>query len=71
MRKKRKYVRRPMTKDRIIKTITSIRSRNNRQWMAILSLAFAAKPRKASKIMSSIVSNDREITRWMAKLGAE
>lgn len=67
--KKRKYTRRPITNDRIIKKITSIRTRNNKQWMAILSLAFKAKAKQAAKIMSSITENDREVTRWMSRLG--
>lgn len=69
MKKKRKYVRRPMTDDRIIKKITSIRTRNNKQWMNMLRLAYAAKPRAAAKIMNQIVSNDQEVTKLMARLG--
>lgn len=69
MRKKRKYTRRPMTDDRIIKMITSIRTRNNKQWMNMLRLAYAAKPRAAGKIMNEIVSNDQKVTKWMARLG--
>lgn len=68
MRKKRKYTRHKNTPERVIKKITSIRTRNNRQWMAILALAFKAKPRMAKKIMASIVENDRQVTKWMAKL---
>lgn len=68
MSKKRKYVRRPMTPERIIKKITSIRTRNNKQWMNLLKLAFNAKPRMAAKIMREIVANDREVTRWMSRL---
>lgn len=71
MRKKRKYTRRPMTTERIIKTITSIRTRNNKQWMALLQLAFKEKPRAAHKIMGKIVENDKQVTRWMAKLGGK
>lgn len=71
MRKKRKYTRRPMTTDRIVRTITSIRTRNNKQWMALLGLAFKAKPRQAKKIMSAIVENDRQVTKWMSKLGGK
>lgn len=69
MIKKRKYVRRPMTNERIIKKITSIRSRNNRSWMALLALAFKAKPRQAGKIMNEITENDRLVTKWMKRLG--
>lgn len=69
MRKKRKYVRRHVTDDIVIKAITSIRTRNNKQWMAMLKLAFKARPRAAKNIMSSIVENDRQITKWMSRLG--
>lgn len=69
MKKKRKYVRRPMTDDRIIKKITSIRTRNNKQWMNMLKLAFKSKPRATAKIMNSIVANDQAVTKWMARLG--
>lgn len=67
--KKRKYVRRPMTDDRIIKNITGIRTRNNKQWMNMLRLAYASKPRAAAKIMNQIVENDRQVTKWMSRLG--
>ena len=67
--KKRKYTRRPMTNDRIIKSITSIRTKNNKQWMRLLALAFKAKPRQAGKIMNQIVENDRQVTKWMSRLG--
>lgn len=69
MSKKRKYTRRPMTTERIIKSITSIRTRNNKAWMSLLQLAFKAKPRAASKIMNKIVENDKLVTRWMSRLG--
>lgn len=68
MAKKRKYVRLPMTNARIIKKITSIRTRNNKQWMAILALAFKARPRQAGKIMNSITENDRAVVKWLARL---
>lgn len=69
--KKRKYTRHPVTPERVIKKITSIRTKNNKQWMNILKLAFKAKPRLAKKIMASIVENDRLVTHWMAKLGTK
>lgn len=69
MRKKRKYTKRVMTDDIVIKAITSIRTRNNKAWMNILKLAFKAKPRAAAKIMASIVENDKLVTKWMQRLG--
>ena len=69
MKKKRKYTRRPMTDDRIIKIITTIRTKNNKCWMNMLRLAYASKPRQAGKIMNQIVDNDKLVTKWMARLG--
>ena len=60
-----------MTDDRIIKKITSIRTRNNKQWMNMLRLAYASKPKQAAKIMNSIVENDRLVTKWMSRLGTK
>jgi len=69
MKKKRKYVRRVLTDDIVIKAITSIRTKNNKQWMNMLRLAYAAKPRAAAKIMNEIVENDRQVNKWMSRLG--
>jgi len=69
VKKKRKYSRRPITDDLIIKTITSIRTRNNKAWMNMLRLAYASKPRQAAKIMNQIVENDKAVTKWMERLG--
>ena len=52
----------------VIRMITRIRSRNNRQWMALLALAFASHPRKARTIMQQITLNDRIITKWSSRL---
>ena len=71
MTKKRKYVRRLVTDDIVIKAITTIRARNNKQWMNMLKLAYAAKPRAAAKIMNQIVANDQLVTTWMQKLGSK
>jgi hypothetical protein len=65
---KRKYVRRPMTTQRVITMVTRIRSRNNRNWMSLLKLAVASKPRQAKAILTQITKNDQEITRWMGRL---
>ena len=69
MKKKRKYVRRELTDDVIIKEITRIRTKNNKQWMQMLRLAYAAKPRAAASIMNEIVANDQAVTKWMQRLG--
>lgn len=66
--KKRKYVRKPMTPQRVIGMVTRIRSRNNRCWMALLKLAVTSQPRKAKTIIGQITENDKEVTRWLGRL---
>ncbi len=71
MTKKRKYVRRPMTDDRIITKVQAIRRKNNIAWMNILRLAFKARPKQARKIMDEINKNDVLVTKWMSRLGGK
>lgn len=52
----------------IIRRISAIRGRNNRAWMSLLALALSAKPRKAKRIIRAIVENDRQVTKWTARL---
>ena len=66
--KKRKYVKRKITNELIVKEVTRIRRKNNNCWMELLSLAFKAKPRQAKKIMEAITQNDRNVTKWMSRL---
>lgn len=66
--KKRKYVRRKITNELVVKEVTKIRRKNNNCWMQLLALAFKAKPRQAKKIMESITENDRRVTKWMVRL---
>ena len=66
--KKRKYVKRKITNELIVKEVTKIRRKNNNCWMELLALAFKAKPRQAKKIMESVTKNDRDVTKWMARL---
>lgn len=58
-----------LTNDQIITVITSIRARNNRNWMKLLRLALKAEPAKSKMILMRIAKNDREITRWTEQLG--
>ena len=58
-----------MSNYKLIKRITKIRAANNVAWMAILALAFEAKPKEAKKIMRKITKNDREVSKCAAKLG--
>jgi hypothetical protein len=55
--------------NKIINRITSIRTKNNVQWMNMLKLAYASEGKKAAKIMNQIVANDKAVTKWMARLG--
>ena len=48
--------------DLIIDTIADIRARNNKNWMALLKLAFRYAPEEATSIMDDIVKCDQEIT---------
>jgi hypothetical protein len=66
--KKRKYVRRKITNELIVKEVTKIRRKNNSCWMNLLALAFKSKPRQAKKIMEAITENDRNVTKWMTRL---
>jgi len=68
MRKKRKYVKRKITNEVIIKEVTRIRRKNNNCWMELLGLAFKAQPRKARKIMEAVTKNDRDVVKWMHRL---
>ncbi len=53
---------------KIINDIQKIRSKNNKNWMNILKLAFKSNPRSASKILSKITNLDKKISRLTSKL---
>ena len=46
---------------KIINKIENIRSKNNKNWMDILRLAFKSSPVQASKILSEIYKEDKNI----------
>ncbi len=52
----------------IINKIEKIRSRNNKNWMNILRLAFKHAPTQASKIMKQINGDDKKISNLLKKL---
>jgi len=52
----------------IIDSIQKVRSKNNKNWMDILKLAFASNPKSASKILSSIYKQDKRIGDLVRKL---
>jgi len=46
---------------KIIKKIENTRRKNNKNWMDILRLAFKSSPVQASKILSEIYKEDKNI----------
>ena len=53
---------------KIIKEIEIIRSKNNKNWMNILRLAFKLDPITAKKIMKKINYNDKKISILLNKI---
>ena len=53
---------------KIIKQIEKIRSKNNKNWMNILRLAFKLDPITAKKIMKKINYNDKKISILLNKI---
>ena len=56
------------TQEAIITNIEMIRSENNIRWMDILRVAIVNSPGETRAIIRQITKNDREVTRWLAKL---
>ena len=54
MTKKKKY-------NKVIDKIEKTRTKNNKNWMNILRLAFKSSPSEASKILSKIYKEDKKI----------
>ena len=52
----------------IINKIESTRRKNNKNWMDILRLAFKSSPVEASKILSEIYKEDKNINFFAKKL---
>ena len=52
----------------LLDKIQKIRSKNNKNWMDILRLAFAAEPKKTAKIFSKIYKEDKLISKLARKL---
>ena len=53
---------------KIIDDVSKIRSRNNKNWMDILKLAFKNDPKNASKILAKITNFDKKISKLKNKL---
>lgn len=54
--------------EEIISYIARIRQNNNLLWMNLLRIAFRCDPKESRKIMKKITKNDREVSRWTARL---
>ena len=54
---------------KIIKKIEKVRSKNNVNWMDLLRLAFRLSPRKATKLIKKINSEDNKISNLLKQLG--
>ena len=52
----------------IINQIQNIRTKNNKNWMNLLKLAFNRDPKSASKILSKITNLDKKISSLTSKL---
>ena len=53
---------------KIINQIEKIRSKNNKNWMNILRLAFKYAPKESAKIMKKINQYDKKISNLVGKL---
>ena len=56
-------------KNTIIDKIEKIRSKNNKNWMNLMRIAFKYAPQEASKILKKINSADKQISKMIEKLG--
>tara|TARA_B100001540_G_C15278057_1_gene404587 strand:+ start:252 stop:449 length:198 start_codon:yes stop_codon:yes gene_type:complete len=52
----------------IFKKIEKLRSKNNKNWMDILRLAYMSNPKKTSVILNKILSKDKELIKLANKL---
>ena len=53
---------------KLINKISKIRSKNNKNWMDILKLAFKNDPKNAAMILSNITNFDQRISKLTSKL---
>tara|TARA_B100000963_G_scaffold187057_1_gene162742 strand:- start:29881 stop:30075 length:195 start_codon:yes stop_codon:yes gene_type:complete len=52
----------------VIDQIEKVRSKNNKNWMNVLRLAFKNSPRETAKVMSEIYKQDIKISQLAKKL---
>lgn len=56
-------------KNKIINLIQRIRTKNNKNWMDLLRLAFKYAPKDSARIMKRINELDKKISQEVEKLG--
>lgn len=54
--------------DQVFKQIENLRKRNNKNWMAILKLAYDARPKETLKILDQILKKDSQLINLAKKL---
>jgi hypothetical protein len=57
-----------MKKNNIINKIEKIRSKNNKNWMDLLRLAFKYAPKEAKKILKKINDHDKKISKLFQEI---
>lgn len=55
-------------KNKIINSIEKIRSKNNKNWMDLMRLAFKYAPKESARIMKKIDNLDKKISLELKKL---
>ena len=55
-------------KNNVINAIEKIRSKNNKNWMNILRLAFKFAPKESASLVKKINENDKKISELLKKL---
>ena len=53
---------------KLINKIEKVRSKNNKNWMDLLKLAFKHAPKQASNIIKKINNHDKKISQLLKKL---
>ena len=56
-------------KNNLINSIEKIRSKNNKNWMDLLRIAFKYSPKQSSDIIKKINNHDKKISQLLKKLG--
>ena len=67
-KKRKKNITRYNKSIKLVNQIQKIRSKNNKNWMDLLRLAFKHAPKQASNIIKKINSHDKKISELLKKL---